>query len=183
MSASGWRLLSLPLAVIAFLLAGAPEFPALGRAIARVFQPDATITPPESAAATSTHRALSPQPKNLNERERNEPDNLRKPAEGAVSRRGVLVPLYVSYAALQALDAHSTFRALGGGSSEINPVMRGAAGNPVALVAIKASLAASTIYLVEKVRAQHRRAALVLMTALNSAYALVVAHNYRAATR
>ena len=40
------------------------------------------------------------------------------------SRLGVFVPLYLSFAGLQTLDAHSTMRALRAGGSERNPLLR-----------------------------------------------------------
>jgi hypothetical protein len=91
----------------------------------------------------------------------------------------VLVPLYISYAALQGLDVHSTTRALRGGASEANPLMRGVAQQPVALIAVKAGAAATTIWLTHKVSKRSRAGAIVLMAAVNSAYAVIVAHNYR----
>ena len=95
-------------------------------------------------------------------------------------RPGALVPLYVSFAGLQALDAHSTIRALRSGASEANPLLREVADRPIALFALKAGVTASTIFLTEKLRVKNRVGAVVLMAALNSAYAMVVAHNYRA---
>ena len=77
------------------------------------------------------------------------------------------------------LDAHSTRRALAVGGAEANPVMRSVAGSAAALVAIKAGVTASTILLSEKVRTKSRTGAILLMVALNSTYATVVAHNYR----
>jgi hypothetical protein len=91
-----------------------------------------------------------------------------------------LVPLYVSFAALQALDVHSTTRALNGGGAEANPLMRGVAHQPAALIAMKAGGAASTIWLTQKLAKRSRTGAFVVMAAVNSAYAMVVAHNYRA---
>ena len=101
-------------------------------------------------------------------------------AEAVPSRRGVFVPLYVSFAALQALDVHSTMRALEAGGTEQNPLLRGIASRPVALVALKAGVTASTILLTERFRARNRTGAIVLMAALNSAYAMIVTHNYQA---
>jgi hypothetical protein len=98
----------------------------------------------------------------------------------AATDRGVLVPLYVGFASLQMLDAHSTVRALRAGGVEQNPLLRGLADKPAALVALKAGVAASTIALADKMRTRSRVGAIVLMAALNSAYAVVVAHNYRA---
>jgi hypothetical protein len=98
---------------------------------------------------------------------------------GAVASRGVLIPMYVTFASLQMLDAHSTLRAVNAGAVEQNPLMRGLADRPVALVALKAGVAASTIVLADKMRGRSRVGAVVMMAALNSAYAMVVAHNYR----
>jgi hypothetical protein len=91
-----------------------------------------------------------------------------------------LAPLYISFAVLQALDVHSTTRALGSGAVEGNPLMRSAARQPAGLIALKAGGAASTIWLSHKLSKRSRTGAFVLMTAMNSAYAMVVAHNYRA---
>jgi hypothetical protein len=109
---------------------------------------------------------------------RNDANLERRP--DASSDRGVLVPLYISFASLQMLDAHSTMRAMRGGAVETNPLMRGIADRPAALVAVKAGVAVSTIVLAEKMRGKSRVGAIVLMAALNSAYATIVAHNYRA---
>ena len=61
------------------------------------------------------------------------------PALAAPPRPAVLLPLYASFATLQGLDAHSTWRALNQGAVEANPVMKGFAGNPTALLAVKAA--------------------------------------------
>ena len=102
-----------------------------------------------------------------------------RPPSAPSSPRGVLVPLYASFASLQMLDAHSTLRAVRAGGVEQNPLLRGLADKPAALVAIKAGVAVSTIAVADKVRGRSRVGAIALMAALNSAYAVVVAHNYR----
>jgi hypothetical protein len=91
---------------------------------------------------------------------------------------GGIFPLYASYAALQMVDVHSTNRALDRGGVEANVLMRRIAGSPLPLTLVKASAAASTIYLVEKVRRRSRMGAMLTMVGLNSAYAIVVATNY-----
>jgi hypothetical protein len=157
---SAWRLLFLPLVLLAFLLVGSPEFPAFQRAIQKAFAVPASAAPtPVIAPRVPNHspRLLKPQAR----------------------PRSVLVPLYASFAALQALDAHSTLRALDAGAAEANPIVGGLAHKPIALLAVKAGLTASTIYLVEKVRVRSRGAAIALMAVLNSAYVTIVAHNYR----
>jgi hypothetical protein len=95
-------------------------------------------------------------------------------------RPGALMPLYVSFGALQALDAHSTSRALSNGASEANPVMRPFAGNTAGMLAIKAAGTAGVIYASEKMWKKNRTAAIVFMVATNAAMAWVVQHNYRA---
>jgi len=98
---------------------------------------------------------------------------------GDSAKRGALVPLYVSFASLQMLDAHSTLRAVRAGGVEQNPLMRGLADKPAALVALKAGVAVGTIALAERFRGRSRAGSIALMAALNSAYAILVSHNYR----
>ncbi len=106
-----------------------------------------------------------------------------RPSSGFDSGRPAVLPaLYVSVAALQALDAHSTMTALGRGGREANPVMRGVAGNRAALLAVKAGVAGSTIYLAEKMWKRNRVAAIAMMAIVNAIDAAVVAHNYRVAS-
>ncbi len=102
-------------------------------------------------------------------------------APGVPARRPKALPaLYASFGALQALDAASTYRALDRGASEANPVLKGIASNPGAMVAVKAASFASTVYLAERLWKKNRTAAVVAMTCVNAAYAVIVSHNYRA---
>jgi uncharacterized protein DUF5658 len=91
-----------------------------------------------------------------------------------------LVPLYVSFGALQALDLHSTFRALDHGAVEANPVLQGVVGNQAGLVALKAVGTAGVIFASEKMWKRNRTASVIFMVAANSAMAWVVQNNYRA---
>lgn len=101
-------------------------------------------------------------------------------AAGPIARRpSALVPLYVSYVGLQALDAVTTLRALEAGASEQNPLVGGVAGHPGALLALKAGVAVGTIYLSERLWRKNPAAAVVLMAALNGAYLAIVANNHR----
>jgi hypothetical protein len=95
-------------------------------------------------------------------------------------RPAPLVPLYASYASLQALDIHSTIRALQRGAVETNPVMKGIVAHEVGLIAVKAASGVAVIYATEKMWKKNRTAAVVLMVAANSAMGWVVQHNYRA---
>jgi Domain of unknown function (DUF5658) len=100
-------------------------------------------------------------------------------APGAPSAKP-LGPFYVSLGVLTALDVHSTTRALNAGAVEANPLMRGVADQPAALLAVKAGGAAATIWLTHKLARRSRTGAIIVMAAVNSAYAMVVAHNYAA---
>ncbi len=97
----------------------------------------------------------------------------RDPAPDADTR------LYVTYAALQMFDAHSTTVALDAGAREGNPMMGRVAGNGVALFALKGASAAATIALGRRLSKERPVAAAILMFALNTASATIVAHNYR----
>lgn len=105
---------------------------------------------------------------------RRRPDVAKRPPE--------LVPLYVSFAALQLLDAHSTFPVFDGRASEANPVVRSYMRNRGTLLAVKAGATAGTIYLCERLWKKNRIAAVLLMVGLNSGFAAITAHNYRVAT-
>ncbi|HEY7791663.1 MAG TPA: DUF5658 family protein [Vicinamibacterales bacterium] len=99
----------------------------------------------------------------------------------ATHRPAALVPLYVSFATLQALDVRSTMTALGNGASEANPLLGGITQHTDAFLALKMGAAAGTIFVSEKLWKRNPVAAVALMVGLNSAYAVVVAHNYRVA--
>jgi hypothetical protein len=101
-------------------------------------------------------------------------------AHGSAKRPAALLPLYVSFTALQFADVHSTLSALDAGGREGNPVFTGLR-SPAAMLAVKTGLALGTTYAVERLRKRSPRTAVVLMIALNSAYAGIVAHNYAVA--
>ena len=95
-------------------------------------------------------------------------------------RPDALLPLYLSYATLQALDVHSTLRALDRGAVEANPLMKNLTESPASLVAVKAASAAGVLYTTEQLWKKNPAAAVVFMIAANSAMAWVVQNNYRA---
>jgi len=94
-------------------------------------------------------------------------------------RPSLLVPLYLSFAALQVADVASTGRALDAGGQEANPLVSGFADSSAKMLVVKAGATAGTIYLTERLWKKNRPAAVVLMVALNGAYGAIVAHNYR----
>lgn len=92
--------------------------------------------------------------------------------------RGLQPALYGSMLVLQGLDVHSTLRAIDAGHHEQNPLMRWTVSHPAAFISMKAAASAATIYVAEKIRKRHPKRALLFMAAVNSAYALIVVHNY-----
>lgn len=93
---------------------------------------------------------------------------------------GLLPALYAGNIALQIMDTHSTFRALDAGLVESNPMMRWTTDHPVAFVSMKAAATATTILVAEKIRKKYPRRAALFMAGVNTAYAFIVMHNYRA---
>jgi hypothetical protein len=182
---------------------GAPDPDALSRAVANVFRTsnaapsvDAPVSRVDVAApattplqvpnstlqfqdASSSSSILTPDPRLVTS-----PPFLRaarRPVEGG---RGLLLSsLYVSFATLQGLDAHSTILALNRGARETNAIVAPFADNRPALIALKAGTAAGVLYMTDRVARQNKLAGIVIMAAANSAYAMVVANNYRVASR
>ena len=94
-------------------------------------------------------------------------------------RPAALVPLYVSFAALQVMDVQSTRRALSSGAGrEANAVMAPIVRHPAAFIAVKAGVTAASIWGTEKMWKKNRAAAIAFMAVANSAMATIVAHNY-----
>jgi hypothetical protein len=110
------------------------------------------------------------------------PSTPAQPATALLEQRrpATLIPMYVSFSTLQILDAKSTLDVVGRGGAEANPVMKGVAGNPVALFAVKAAGTTGVIFAAEKMWKKNKPAAVIFMLAANSAMAWVVNHNYRA---
>lgn len=105
-----------------------------------------------------------------------QPPALRAPRP---SRPGVMIPLYASFAALQAADFHSTTTALARGAGrEANPALSGIAGNRAAFAALKATSTVGIIWAGEKLWKKNRAAAVVMMAVANGVMAAVVGHNY-----
>ena len=94
---------------------------------------------------------------------------------------GMLNSMYVATALLQALDFHSSQQAFRAGGVEANPVMKHIAGNPYVFAATKGAVVASTIMLTREIAKRNRLAAVLTLTAINSAYAMVVRGNYQIA--
>lgn len=147
------------------------------------------------AAGPASAREAGPDPLPQTQTEASAPPEAPPPAPGAASLaaavrtpvspgatpgRSPLIQLYVSYAAVQFLDGYSTTRALNRGAVEGNPLMRGIAGSPARLFAVKAASSVAVVYATERLRKRNRRAAVALMAAVNAATAAVVWHNYRA---
>ncbi len=92
--------------------------------------------------------------------------------------------LYATYGVLQALDVHSTLRALDDGSGvEANPLLRSVVSSPTGFIAFKVASTAGVVFLIERLRKKHPVAAFALGIGVTSAQAFVVMHNYRVGRR
>jgi hypothetical protein len=90
-----------------------------------------------------------------------------------------LKPLYVSFGTLQALDYHSTARALASGAGrEANPLARGLVRSRPALITAKAAATAGVIVAGEKMWRKNRLGAIAFVATMNVAMGVIVAHNY-----
>ena len=84
---------------------------------------------------------------------------------------------------MQGLDLHSTLKAFSAGAVEGNPIMSGVTKNRAAFIATKAAVAAVTILATRKIAKKNKVAAVITLIAVNSAYAMIVNHNYKLARR
>ncbi len=139
---------------------------------------DLRAAPPSIPAQTWTAglalvpRLANPAPLTPSRTERVPAPPARRPA--------ALLPLYGAFGALQVVDLVTTRRALDGGTArEGNPVMAPFAGNLRASIALKAASTTATILLTEHLWKKDRAAAVGLMAALGSAYAVIAVHNLR----
>jgi len=129
-------------------------------------------TPPALAAATTTAAA-----------EAQTPSISRSDFGSGIKRPSLLPAMYATQIALQALDVHSTYSAINRGAIEANPLMKGVVGNKGAMLAVKAGVAASTIFLAEKMwKRGNRVGAIATMLVANGVTAFVVSHNYKVAS-
>jgi len=109
--------------------------------------------------------------------------SVAQPFDAPTSSQLALRSLYAATATMQLLDVHSTMKALSSGAVEANPLMSGLVQHRAAFVAAKASVAAVTIYAANKIARNNKVGAIATMIAMNSAYAFIVANNYRNARR
>jgi hypothetical protein len=87
--------------------------------------------------------------------------------------------MYASFATLQALDYHSTTRALDSGAGrEGNPFARVIVTKRPVFIGAKAAATVGSVFAAERIRKKHPRRAVIFMAAANAAMAAVVAHNY-----
>jgi hypothetical protein len=101
-----------------------------------------------------------------------------RPAAAQSQRPAALIPLYISFGALQGFDIHSTMKAEAAGGREANPILGAAGGSTLSLVLTKSAATAGVLFGTERLARSHPKAAVLLMVGLNAAMAAVVSHNY-----
>lgn len=130
--------------------------------------------PSETAAA-----AAEPQAAPLSSPQTSMPIQRTPPPTRSGS--GGMMALYASTAAMQVLDIHSTMAGLNSGAAEANPLMGGVTKSPAGMIAVKAAVTAGTIFAAQKLAKRNKPAAIAMLVAINSAYAMIAVHNYRVA--
>lgn len=93
----------------------------------------------------------------------------------------LIVALQATTVATQALDVHSTMKAIDRGGVEANPVMAGIVKNKAAFIGVKAGLGAGFMYATHRMAKRSKVSAIVTAAAVNSVYLLVAHHNYKVA--
>ena len=170
----------LAVAAVALTLGAAPahaqDFMAVNATATPVLFPVTPITPAPVAVA-----AAAEQPAPVVEAQG--PTFVRA-SLGSIERRPTVLPaMYATQIALQVLDVHSTYSAIDKGAREANPLMKGVVDNKGAMLAVKAGVAAGTIFLAEKMwKRGNRTGAIATMLVVNSVTAMVVANNYKVAS-
>jgi hypothetical protein len=108
------------------------------------------------------------------------PRDLRRPSNPS-STDALLVALQATTIAAQALDIHSTFKAVDHGAVEANPLMSGLVQNKAAFIGVKAGLTAGFMYATHKMSKRNKVGAILTAAAVNSVYLIVAHHNYKVA--
>ncbi len=99
----------------------------------------------------------------------------------SAQRPAALLPLYVSFGAVQFADVVSTRTSLQAGGVETNPAVGVLASNSGAMLGFKMATTVGTLCAAEKLWKKNRVGAVVLMAVLNGVTATVAAHNMRVA--
>lgn len=95
-----------------------------------------------------------------------------------IERPKALMPMYAGFVALQGYDAYSTLKAVRAGGVERNHLMAHAAKSPAQMISVKGAATLSSIWAAERLwRANHRKAAVVLMAVTGGMMAAVAANN------
>ena len=108
------------------------------------------------------------------------PSDLGRPSNPASTDR-LLIALQAATVATQALDIHSTLKAVNHGAVEANPMMSGLVQNKAAFIGVKAGITAGLMYATHKMAKRNKVGAIVTASAVNSVYLIVAHHNYKVA--
>ena len=103
------------------------------------------------------------------------------PAPGKSFTSSLVLALEATTVVSQALDIHSTMKALDAGAVEANPLMSGVVNNKAAFIGVKAAMGAGLMYATHKMARRNKVAAIVTAAAVNSAFLFVAHHNYKLA--
>lgn len=102
---------------------------------------------------------------------------------GGILRSVGLGAAYASTILVHAYDVHSTLAAMERGAIEVNPVMARLTERRALFLATKAAVAGLQIYATARIARHSTWKAILISVAANSAYVMIVRHNYAIARR
>lgn len=161
-----------PRLVAALVFTGLMAAPGLARPA--LAQSEPVSTPLASAVASTASTAFA-----IDQTAAPVPREMRP--QGPAWSTSLLIGLQAATVATQALDVHSTVTALNAGAVEANPIMGGLVKNRGAFIGVKAAIGAGLVYATHRVGQRNKVAAIAMAAAMNSAYLIVINHNYKVA--
>ena len=106
---------------------------------------------------------------------------IRPVLRSAAGKPPTLDWLAASFEVLQTADVITTAMALRNGLHEQNPLLKGIAGQTLALSAVKASVTTAALVLTHRIVKRHRFAGTLLLAGLDGTLAIIVTRNLQAA--
>jgi hypothetical protein len=135
------------------------------------------VSVPPAAAVESSASAAATAPAELSYNPHWTPSFGNSPSQASTARPALLPMLYIGLASFNMYDAYSTTRGLSLGARESNALMRGIAGQPAAIWAVKGAATALPIFIAERMWRTHRTRAIVTMALTNALMGAVAVHN------
>jgi len=107
------------------------------------------------------------------------PGVSKAPVDQARQPSAFFLSMYFTFGTLQTIDAYTTIRGLRYNGRELNPIVQAVQENPAGVIALKSAATFGTVFVTEKLKKRNKVVAALTVSAVNSAYLWVAAHNVR----